>query len=168
LLQDLEEKTKESIHCQRKKNKKESQKKKISKERELLRPREKIAQESVRGSPWTGCRECGIGARGYCDEAGKKTQPGGGIKVSIFEWQPPSSCHLAKIDDHQCGCLLDVALFGWCTPMHFKTLFSSTCRRSRPAVRCPGAMSLETVVTRYRVARGSQIGPGDSPGRPSH
>lgn len=156
MLQDLEE------------NKKESHTKKISKERELLRPSERKAQESVRGSPWTGCGECGIGARGYCDEAGKKTQPGGGIKVSIFEWQPPRSCHLAKINDHQYGYLLDVALFDWCTPMHFKTLFSSTCRRSRPAVRCPGAMSLETVVTRYRVARGSQIGPGDSPGRPSH
>jgi len=87
----------------KKKNKKESHTKKISKERELLRPSERKAQESVRGSPWTGCGECGIGARDYCDEAGKKTQPGGGIKVSIFEWQPPRSCHLAKINDHQYG-----------------------------------------------------------------
>ncbi len=97
----------------------------------------------MRGSPWTGSGECGIGARGYCDEAGKKTQPGGGIKVAISEWQPPRSCHLAKINDHQYGYLWDVALFHWCTPMHFQKLFLSTCRRSRPAVRCPGAMSLK-------------------------
>ncbi len=115
----------------------------ISKERGLLRPRERIAQESVRGSPWTGCGECGIGARDYCDEAVKKTQPSGGIKVAISEWQPPRSCHLARINDHKYGYLWDVALLDWCTPMHFKTLFSATCRRSRPAVRCPGAMSLK-------------------------
>jgi hypothetical protein len=147
--------------------KKKNHTKTVSKERKLLRPRERIAQESVRGSPWTGCGECGIGARGYCDEAGKKTQPSGGIKVAISEWQPPRSCHLAKINHHQYGYLWDVALFDWCTPMHFRKLFSSTCRHSRPAVRCPGAMSLKTVGTRHRVTRGSQIGPGDSPGRPS-
>jgi len=118
----------------KKKNKKESHTKKISKERELLRPSERKAQESVRGSPWTGCGECGIGARDYCDEAGKKTQPGGGIKVSIFEWQPPRSCHLAKINDHQYG------FFYWTWHYLIGVLPCTLRHYFRPRVVAPGQL----------------------------